>query len=129
MTPHPWDDLEQDFLRFTITVKEMANSIATMVDEPGVPAETIDSVQNTVNGLIEYVKTTENTIADAMEGKISYDYGQQSFQQTSWITTIDDDWTIKLTKWVSKRLNWSPGDLLRWEITNDNNVVVKKLDK
>lgn len=128
MTPHPWDDLEQDFLRFTITVKEMADAIATMVDEPGVPAEVVDSVQNTVNGLIEYVKTAENTISDKMEGKIGYDYSQQSFQQTSWVTTIDDDWTIKLPEWISKRLNWTPGDLLRWEITSDNRIVVKKLD-
>jgi len=128
MTPHPWDDLEQDFLRFTITVKEMATAISTMVDDHNVPAEVIDSVQNTVNGLIEYVKVAENTLADAMEGKIGYDYSQQSFQQTSWITTIDDDWTIKLPEWISKRLNWTPGDLLRWEITNDNKIVVKKLD-
>lgn len=128
MTPHPWDDLEQDFLRFTITVKEMTTAIATMVDDPNVPAEVIDSVQNTVNGLIEYVKTAENTISDAMEGKIGYDYSKQSFQQTSWITTIDDDWTIKLPEWISKRLNWTPGDLLRWEITSDNRIVVKKLD-
>ena len=128
MTPHPWDDLEQDFLRFTITVKEMATAISTMVDDHNVPAEVIDSVQNTVNGLIEYVKVAENTLADSMEGKIGYDYSQQSFQQTSWITTIDDDWTIKLPEWISKRLNWTPGDLLRWEITNDNKIVVKKLD-
>lgn len=128
MTPHPWDDLEQDFLRFTITVKEMADAIATMVDEPGVPAEVVDSVQNTVNGLLEYVKIQENVIADAMEGKIGYDYSKQALQQTSWITSIDDDWTIKLPEWISKRLNWTPGDLLRWEITNDNRIVVKKLD-
>ncbi len=128
MASHPWDDLEQDFLRFTITVKEMADAIATMVDGPGVPAEVVDSVQNTVNGLLEYVKTQENVLADAMEGKIRYDYSQQSFQQTSWITTIDDDWTIKLPEWISKRLNWTPGDLLRWEITSDNRIVVKKLD-
>lgn len=128
MASHPWDDLEQDFLRFTITVKEMADAIATMVDGPGVPAEVVDSVQNTVNGLLEYVKTQENVLADAMEGKIRYDYSQQSLQQTSWITTIDDDWTIKLPEWIGKRLNWTPGDLLRWEITGDNKIVVKKLD-
>ena len=129
MASHPWDDLEQDFLRFTITVKEMADAIATMVDGPGVPAEVVDSVQNTVNGLLEYVKTQENVLADAMEDKISHDYRNQPAQQLSWITEIDDNWSITLSKWVCERLGWGPGDRLKWEITSDNSVVVKKLDE
>lgn len=128
MTPHPWDDLEQDFLRFTITVKEMADAIATMVDEPNVPAEVIDSVQNTVNGLLEYVKTQENVLADKMESKISHDYRKQALQQSTWTTTIDDDWTVKLPKFVCDSLGWSPGDRFRWEIVGDNTAVVRKSD-
>lgn len=128
MTPHPWDDLEQDFLRFTITVKEMADSIATMVDEPDVPAEVIDSVQNTVNGLLEYVKTQENVLADKMESKISHDYRKQALQQSTWTTIIDDDWTVKLPKFVCDSLGWSPGDRFRWEIVGDNTAVVRKSD-
>ena len=128
MTPHPWDDLEQDFLRFTITVKEIADAIATMVDEPDVPAEVIDSVQNTVNGLLEYVKTQENVLADKMESKISHDYRKQALQQSTWITTIDDDWTVKLPKFVCDSLGWSPGDRFRWEIVGDNTAVVRKSD-
>lgn len=128
MLPHPWDDLEQDFLRFTITVKEMADAIGTMVEDPNVPAEVVDSVQNTVNGLIEYVKTQENVLADAMEGKISYDYRNQPLQQSSWVTQIGDDWTITLPKWVCERLGWASGDGLKWTVTNDNAVMVEKLD-
>ena len=129
MLLHPWDDLEQDFLRFTITVKEMAGSIATMVEDPNVPAEVVDSVQNTVNGLIEYVKTQENVLADAIEGKIGYDYRNQRLQQSSWVTQIGDDWMITLPKWVCERLGWAPGDGLKWTVTNDNAAMVKKLDE
>ena len=106
----------------------MADAIATMVDEPDVPAEVIDSVQNTVNGLLEYVKTQENVLADKMESKISHDYRKQALQQSTWTTTIDDDWTVKLPKFVCDSLGWSPGDRFRWEIVGDNTAVVRKSD-
>lgn len=125
MTPHPWDDLEQRFLRFTISVKDMAESAAIAVDQETVPAETIDSVQNILNGLIEYVKVCENEIAEAMEGKIGYDY---KYQQSSFYTKINEDWTIDLPRLVVEQLGWKPKDILTWKVLNDNEFMVKKLD-
>jgi hypothetical protein len=125
MTPHPWDDLEQRFLRFTTTVKEMAESAAVVVDRDEVPAETIDSVQNILTGLIEHIKVCENEIAEAMEGKITHDY---KYQQSSFYTKINDDWTINLPRIVIEQLGWKPGDLLAWKALNDREFMVKKVD-
>jgi hypothetical protein len=125
MTPHPWDDLEQRFLRFTISVKEMADSASIAVDQDKVPAETIDTVQNILNGLVEYVKVCENDIADAMEGKIVHDY---KYQQSSFYTKINDDWTIDLPRVVVEQLGWKSGDLLTWKVLNDKEFMVKKVD-
>jgi len=125
MTPHPWDDLEQRFLRFTISVKEMADSASIAVDQDKVPAETIDTVQNILNGLVEYVKVCENDIADAMEGKIVHDY---KYQQSSFYTKINDDWTIDLPRIVVEQLGWKSGDLLTWKVLNDKEFMVKKVD-
>ena len=125
MTPHPWDDLEQRFLRFTISVKEMAESACTAVDQDKVPAETIDMVQNILNGLIEYVKVCENDIAEAMEGKIGHDY---KYQQSSFYTKVNNDWTIDLPRVVVEQLGWKPGDLLSWKALNDTEFMVKKVD-
>jgi len=125
MTPHPWDDLEQRFLRFTISVKEMADSASIAVDQDKVPAETIDTVQNILNGLVEYVKVCENDIADAMEGKIVHDY---KYQQSSFYTKINDDWTTDLPRVVVEQLGWKSGDLLTWKVLNDKEFMVKKVD-
>ena len=125
MTPHPWDDLEQRFLRFTISVKEMADSASIAVDQDKVPAETIDTVQNILNGLVEYVKVCENDIADAMEGKIVHDY---KYQQSSFYTKINDDWTIDLPRVVVEQLGWKSGDLLTWKVLNDKEFMVKRVD-
>lgn len=128
MTPHPWDDLEQRFLRFTISVKEIAESACIAVDQDKVPAETIDAVQNILTGLIEHVKVCENDIAEAMEGKIRHDYGTKSFQQWSFYTEINDDWTIDLPGVVVGQLGWKSGDLLSWKALNDTEFMVKKVD-
>lgn len=125
MIPHPWDDLEQRFLRFTISVKEMAESACTAVDQDKVPAETIDSVQNILNGLIEHVKVCEDEISEAMEGKISHDY---RYQQSSFYTKINDDWTVDLPGVVVEQLGWKSGDLLSWKALNDKEFMVKKVD-
>jgi len=125
MTPHPWDDLEQRFLRFTISVKEMADSASIAVDQDKVPAETIDTVQNILNGLVEYVKVCENDIADAMEGKIVHDY---KYQQSSFYTKINDDWTTDLPRVVVEQLGWKSGDLLTWKVLNDKEFMVKRVD-
>lgn len=129
MTPHPWDDLEQRFLRFTIAVKDMAESAAIAVDQSTVPAETIDTVQNILTGLIEYVKVCENEIAEAMEGKITHDYKSQGYQQTKFYTKINDDWSIDLPGVVVNALGWKSGDLLTWTVLNDTEFMVKKVDK
>jgi hypothetical protein len=125
MTPHPWDDLEQRFLRFTISVKEMAESACIVVDQDKVPAETIDAVQNILTGLIEHVKVCENDIAEAMEGKIGHDYRHQ---QSSFYTKINDDWTIDLPRVVIEQWGWKSGDLLSWKVLNDTEFMVKKVD-
>jgi hypothetical protein len=125
MTPHPWDDLEQRFLRFTISVKEMAESACIVVEQDKVPAEVTDAVQNILNGLIEHVKVCENDIAEAMEGKIGYDY---KHQQSSFYTKINDDWTIDLPGIVVEQWGWKPGDLLTWKVLNDTEFMVKKVD-
>src|SRR6056300_324886 len=116
MTPHPWNELEQRFLRFTISVKEMAESACIAVDQDKVPAETIDAVQNILNGLIEHVKVCENDIAEAMEDKIKHDY---KHQQSNFYTKINDDWTIDLPSIVVDQLGWKPGDMLTWKALND----------
>jgi len=125
MTPHPWNELEQRFLRFTISVKEMAESACIAVDQDKVPAETIDAVQNILNGLIEHVKVCENDIAEAMEDKIKHDY---KHQQSNFYTKINDDWTIDLPSIVVDQLGWKPGDMLTWKALNDTEFMVKKVD-
>jgi hypothetical protein len=129
MTPHPWDDLEQRFLRFTIAVKDMAESACVAVDQETVPATTIDAVQNILTGLIEYVKVCEDEIAEAMEGKIRHDYKSQGYRQTNFYTEINDDWTIDLPGIVVSGLGWKSGDLLTWTVLNDKEFMVRKVDQ
>lgn len=124
---HPWDDLEQRFLRFSITLKEMVKAMSAIVDNPKVPAEVADSVANTANGLLEYIQVNENMIADDMEAKITHDYKSGKYQQTHFTTVIDQNGMITLPKVVCEMLNWKPGDLLQWEIRDGNTIMVRKL--
>ena len=48
---HPWDKLEQRFLRFTTTVKEFIETIAVAVDDDQVPANVVVNVSNLTVGL------------------------------------------------------------------------------
>jgi hypothetical protein len=125
---HPWDDLEQRFLRFTTTVKEFIETIAVAVDGDRVPAEVVDNVSNLTVGLKQYVVTCEEEIASAMESKIAHDYGANSLQQTTGSLVIGDDYTVQLPKYVIDMLGWGAGDYLQWEMKDDKTAVIKKLD-
>lgn len=126
---HPWDDLEQRFLNYSITLKELVKAISAIADDPKVPAEVVDSVANTVNGMLEYIQINENLIADGMEAKIVHDYKSGKYQQTHFITEIGENGTITLPKVVCNVLKWRVGDTLQWELRDDNTVVVRKLGR
>lgn len=124
---HPWDDLEQRFLSYSIALKEMVKAISTIVDNPKVPAEVVDSVVNTANGLLEYIQVNEDMIADDMEAKIAHDYKSGKYQQTHFITEIDQNDMITLPEVMCEVLKWRTGDILQWKVKDDNTIVVRKL--
>ena len=124
---HPWDDLEQRFLNYSTPLKELVKAISIIADDPKVPAEVIDSVANTANGLLEYIQVNENMIADDMEAKIVHDYRSGKYQQTYFTTEIDENGAITLPKVVCNVLKWKAGDTLQWELRDDNTVVVRKV--
>jgi hypothetical protein len=128
VTPHPWNDLEQRFLRFTITLKELLESVAIRIDEENVPAEVVDTVSNIVIGAKEYLITCENEIAEAMEQKIAHDYKSGAYQQITGTLFIDDDWTVQLPKYLVETLDWRPGDRLEWKVEDNGHVMVRKVD-
>jgi hypothetical protein len=125
---HPWDDLEQRFLRFTTTVKEFIETIAVAVDDDRVPAEVVDNVSNLTVGLKQYVVTCEEEIAGAMESKIAHDYGANSLQQTTGTLVIGDDYTVQLPRYIIDMLGWGAGDSLQWEMRDDKTAIIRKLD-
>lgn len=125
---HPWDELEQRFLRFTNTVKELTESVMMAVDDDRVPVAIVDDVSNLTIGLKQYVITCEDEIASAMESKIAHDYGANSLQQTTGTLIIGDDYTVQLPRYVIELLGWGAGDSLHWEIKDDNTAVIRKLD-
>lgn len=125
---HPWDKLEQRFLRFTTTVKELIDTISVTVDDGRVPADVVDNVSNLTVGLKQYVVTCEEEIASAMESKISHDYGANSLQQTTGTLVIGDDYTVQLPRYIIDLLGWGAGDSLQWEIKDDKTAIIRKLD-
>lgn len=125
---NPWDDLEQRFLRFTTTVKELIGSIMVAVDDEKVPAEVVDNVSNLAVGLKQYVVTCEDEIASAMESKIAHDYGSNPLQQTTGTLVIGDDYTVQLPRYIVGMLGWEAGDSLQWEIKDANTAIIRKLD-
>jgi hypothetical protein len=125
---NPWDDLEQRFLRFTITLKELVESIMVAVDDEKVPAEVVDNVSNLAVGLKQYVVTCEDEIASAMESKIIHDFGANSLQQTTGTLVIGTDYTVQLPRYIIKMLGWEAGDSLQWEIRDEKTAVIRKLD-
>lgn len=129
VTPHPWDDLEQEFLQFTTTVKELADAIGVAVEDSRVPSDVSDRVSNLAIGLSSYIDTRESEIATAMEGKICHDYRTGPFQQTTGTLTINDDYTIDLPKYLTDLLEWVPGDTLQWEMKDKETAIVRKLAK
>ena len=125
---HPWDELEQRFLRFTTTVKEFIETIAVAVDDDLVPAKVVDNVSNLTVGLKQYVITCEDEIASAIGSKIAHDYGANPLQQTTGTLIIGDDYTVQLPRYIIGLLGWEAGDSLHWEIKDDNTAVIRKLD-
>jgi hypothetical protein len=125
---HPWNELEQRFLRFTNTVREFTDSIILAVDDEEVPSHTVDNVSNLAVGLKQYVITCEDEIASAIESKIAHDYGANSLQQTTGTLIIGDDYTVQLPRYIIGLLGWEAGDSLHWEIKDDNTAVIRKLD-
>jgi hypothetical protein len=129
VTTHPWNDLEQQFLQFTTTVRELAEAIGKVVEDGRVPADVSDRVSNLAIGLSSYTLTCEDEIATAMEAKIRHDYRTGALQQTTGILTIEEDYTIQLPTYVTDLLGWVPGDTLQWEMNGDNAAIVRKLAK
>lgn len=125
---HPWNELEQRFLRFTNTVREFTDSIILAVDDEEVPSHTVDNVSNLAVGLKQYVITCEDEIASAIGSKIAHDYGANSLQQTTGTLIIGDDYTVQLPRYIIGLLGWEAGDSLHWEIKDDNTAVIRKLD-
>lgn len=125
---HPWDKLEQRFLRFTATVKELIESVMVAVDDDKVPAEVVDNVSNLTLGLKQYVVTCEDEIANAIESKISHDYGSNPLQQTTGILVIGDDYTVQLPRYILDLLGWGAGDTLKWEIKDETTTIITKVD-
>ena len=125
---HPWNELEQRFLRFTNTVREFTDSIILAVYDEEVPSHTVDNVSNLAVGLKQYVITCEDEIASAIESKIAHDYGANSLQQTTGTLIIGDDYTVQLPRYIIGLLGWEAGDSLHWEIKDDNTAVIRKLD-
>ena len=125
---HPWNELEQRFLRFTNTVREFTDSIILAVDDDEVPSHTVDNVSNLAVGLKQYVITCEDEIASAIGSKIAHDYGANSLQQTTGTLIIGDDYTVQLPRYIIGLLGWEAGDSLHWEIKDDNTAVIRKLD-
>lgn len=125
---NPWDKLEQRFLRFTTTVKELIDAISVTVDDGRVPAEVVDNVSNLTLGLKQYVVTCEDEIASAMESEIARGYGANSLQQTTGTLVIGDDYTVQLPRYIIDLLGWGAGDSLQWEIKDDKTVIIRKLD-
>lgn len=124
---HPWEDLEQRFLSYSITLKELVKAISAIADNPKVPAEVVDSVANAANGMLEYIQINENMIADSMEAKIVHDYKSGSYQQAYFTTEIDQNGVITLPKVVLDVLKWRTGDILQWEIKDGDTIMVRKL--
>lgn len=124
---HPWNDLEQRFLEFTTTVKELAKAISVVVEDSRVPAEISDTVSNLAIGLTSYTTTCEDEIATAMEGKICHDYRIEALQQVTGVMVIGDDYSIQLPMHATQLLGWQPGDQLKWKITDDNTAIIWKL--
>ncbi len=129
VTTHPWNNLEQQFLQFTTTVRELAEAIGKVVEDGRVPADVSDRVSNLAIGLSSYTLTCEDEIATAMEAKICHDYRTGALQQTTGILTIEEDYTIQLPTYVTDLLGWVPGDTLQWEMNGDNAAIVRKLAK
>lgn len=121
---HPSDELEQRFLRFTTTVKELIESVMVAVDDDKVPAEVVDNVSNLAVGLKQYVVTCEEEIANA----ISHDYGSNPLQQTTGILVIGDDYTVQLPRYILDLLGWGAGDTLKWEIRDETTTIITKVD-
>lgn len=128
-TSHPWNDLEQRFLNFTTTIRQLAEAISIAVDDGRVPAQVIDTVFNLSTGLVAYTTTCEDEIATAMEQKICHDYKTEAFQQTTGTLTIGDDYTVQLPKYVVGLLGWGPEDTLVWQIGDEGKIIVRKLEK
>ena len=129
MTPNPWDDLEQRFLRFTIALKESFRAICSVTEDQKIPSDLADKIMNISIGAEAYVETVENEIAEAIENKISHDYRKSYLQQTTGILIVKDDYTLELPDYMVKLLGWETGDTLRWEIIDGNSVRVSKMDK
>lgn len=124
---HPWEDLEQRFLSYSITLKELVKAISAIADNPKVPADVVDSVANAANGMLEYIQINESMIADSMEAKIVHDYKSGKYQQTYFTTEIDKNGVVTLPKVVLDMLKWREGDILQWEIKDGNTIMVRKL--
>ena len=128
MHQHPWDELEQRFLRFTTTVKELIESVMVAVDDEKVPAEVVDNVSNLTLGLKQYVVTCEDEIANAIESKVEHDYRSNNLQQTTGTLIIGDDYTVQLPRYILDLLGWGVGDTLKWEIKDETTTIITKVD-
>lgn len=131
---HPWDDLEQRFIRFTTAIVELAKSISCVVDDAGVPPGVVDKVSNLSNGMAEYVDQVESEICDAMESKIEFDYknripqASSTYQQVVFFSEVGKDGVVEIPTPILEELGWSVGDSLQFSVSNDNrSIIIRKV--
>lgn len=131
---HPWDDLEQRFMRFTTAIVELAKSISCVVDGVGVPPAVVDRVSNLSNGMAEYVDQVGSEICDAMESKIEFDYknrtpqASSTYQQVVFFSAVGKDGVVEIPTPILEELGWSVGDSLQFSVSNDNkSIIIRKV--
>lgn len=131
---HPWDDLEQRFMRFTTAIVELAKSISCVVDDKGVPPGVVDRVSNLSNGMAEYVDRVGSEICDAMESKIEFDYknrtpqASSTYQHAIFFSAVGKDGVVEIPTPILEELGWSVGDSLQFSVSNDNkSIIIRKV--
>lgn len=123
---HPFDELEQRFLRFTCTIKELIQTALAVAESSDLDSsETSDRLMNTLIGLNSYVQGNEDSIATAMEDKIVADYAKKPLMTGE--ASVDDYWRISFPDHMIELIGWEPGDTLIWTENSDGSFSIRKV--
>ena len=118
------DDLEQRFLRFTITVREMCDSAISILDDEEDQVKMTDRISNVLIGMKEYVHQSESDIADDIENHISKQYKKGKF---TYYASIKEDNVLELPPELVEILEWKEGDTLLWTDLHDGSYQLTKV--